>query len=150
MQRRQILKGFISIVLGMFTMSILGMIALIYPKANKDKTLTFIAVLEAHELPRRYVKKVEYQYKERGQERSARVYIAPSSQSDNGFIALSPVCTHLGCLVNWDSINKEFICPCHAGRYDMWGNVLGGPPLKPLKRLPLEIKDNLVYLGLYL
>jgi cytochrome b6-f complex iron-sulfur subunit len=147
MQRRQLLKGFISLVLGMFSMSLLGVVAFIYPKANREKTLTYIAVLEVHDLPKRYVKKVEYQYKERGEIRSARVYIAPY---DNSFIALSPVCTHLGCLVNWDSINKEFICPCHAGRYDMWGNVVGGPPMRPLNRLPIKIRDDVVYIGLYL
>ena len=45
---------------------------------------------------------------------------------DKGYIALSRVCTHLGCLVNYDQARQIFICPCHNGIYDLEGNVLSG------------------------
>jgi Rieske Fe-S protein len=70
--------------------------------------------------------------------------------SKSGLFALSPVCTHLGCLVNWDYNKKEFICPCHGGKYDMEGKVRGGPPPAPLNRLPLEVRDEKVYIGMVL
>lgn len=48
------------------------------------------------------------------------------------FKALSAVCTHLGCLVKWDSEKSEFLCPCHAAVFDADGGVVSGPPPGPL------------------
>lgn len=54
----------------------------------------------------------------------------------NGEIhALSPVCTHAGCIVKWNALEKSWDCPCHGGRYDALGKVLTGPPRKPLEEV---------------
>jgi menaquinol-cytochrome c reductase iron-sulfur subunit len=45
----------------------------------------------------------------------------------------SNVCTHLSCRVKWDDANKNYLCPCHAGIFDIEGNVQDGPPPRPLK-----------------
>ncbi len=45
----------------------------------------------------------------------------------------SNVCTHLSCRVTWNADKEEYICPCHAGLFDIEGNVTGGPPPRPLK-----------------
>jgi glycine/D-amino acid oxidase-like deaminating enzyme/nitrite reductase/ring-hydroxylating ferredoxin subunit len=50
---------------------------------------------------------------------------------------LSPVCTHMGCHVGWNSAEKSWDCPCHGGRFDALGQVLNGPPLQPLAALPM-------------
>jgi cytochrome b6-f complex iron-sulfur subunit len=60
--------------------------------------------------------------------------------------ALSTVCTHLGCSVYWQKDKKEFYCPCHAGRFDKDGNVLGGPPPKPLDSYKVEIEGDNVFI----
>jgi cytochrome b6-f complex iron-sulfur subunit len=61
------------------------------------------------------------------------------------FVAFSAICTHLGCIVKWLPEKGEFLCPCHAGRYASDGKVLGGPPPKPLRTIPVALSgDNLL------
>jgi cytochrome b6-f complex iron-sulfur subunit len=66
---------------------------------------------------------------------------------DKGFIALSRVCTHLGCLVDYQKDKKRFLCPCHAGMYDLSGNVITGPPPKPLQKFPLKVEGDSIIIG---
>ncbi len=57
-----------------------------------------------------------------------------------GFIALSLVCTHLGCTV--DLQKDGFSCPCHGSRYNESGEVLRGPAKKPLPVLRIETTQD--------
>jgi cytochrome b6-f complex iron-sulfur subunit len=66
---------------------------------------------------------------------------------DKGYIALSRVCTHLGCLVNYNKERQILICPCHAGTYDLEGNVLSGPPPRPLPRFSLRVEGDQIVIG---
>jgi cytochrome b6-f complex iron-sulfur subunit len=66
---------------------------------------------------------------------------------EKGFIALSRVCTHLGCLVKYYPEKLEFICPCHAGMFDLEGNVISGPPPKPLPRFSVRVEGNNLVIG---
>ncbi len=66
---------------------------------------------------------------------------------EKGFIALSKVCTHLGCLVEYDKGLRKLICPCHAGTFDLEGNVLSGPPPRPLPTIPLKVEGDLITIG---
>jgi len=56
-----------------------------------------------------------------------------------GMIALSNICTHLGCGVRWDADRNAFTCPCHSGVFDKTGNVVSGPPPRPLNRLQTKV-----------
>ncbi|MGE5892661.1 MAG: ubiquinol-cytochrome c reductase iron-sulfur subunit, partial [bacterium] len=69
------------------------------------------------------------------------------NRPDKGLIALSKVCTHLGCLVEYDGEGRRIVCPCHAGIYDLEGNVLSGPPPKPLPRLLLRVEGENIVIG---
>jgi len=62
-------------------------------------------------------------------------------------IALSAVCTHLGCIVQWQKENEKFLCPCHAGLYTADGTVVSGPPPKPLARLPFTVANGIITVG---
>lgn len=59
--------------------------------------------------------------------------------NDDGFLALSLVCTHLGCTV--EQKDGQFECPCHGSRYDGVGYVTRGPSNTPLKRLRVETNE---------
>lgn len=61
--------------------------------------------------------------------------------------AFSAVCTHLGCVVAFKASEKIFVCPCHGGQYDDEGNVIAGPPPKPLERLAVKIEDDKIVLN---
>ncbi len=63
------------------------------------------------------------------------------------FAAFSAVCTHLGCIVKWMPQEGEFLCPCHAGRFSSRGEVLAGPPPKPLEELPVTLSGDQVLVG---
>jgi glycine/D-amino acid oxidase-like deaminating enzyme/nitrite reductase/ring-hydroxylating ferredoxin subunit len=52
----------------------------------------------------------------------------------------SAVCTHLKCVVGWNSIEKSWDCPCHGSRFDPMGRVINGPALNDLERISLEPK----------
>lgn len=64
-----------------------------------------------------------------------------------GYIALSRVCTHLGCLVEYNKETNRFICPCHAGTFSVEGHVISGPPPRPLAKLPLNVQGDNIIIG---
>lgn len=55
------------------------------------------------------------------------------------FHYLSPVCTHMACIVGWNSAEKSWDCPCHGARFDAFGQVLNGPAVNNLK--PVDPND---------
>ncbi len=69
------------------------------------------------------------------------------NRPDKGFIALTLTCTHLGCVVEFNKSRQRLLCPCHAGMYDLEGNVISGPPPKPLTVIPLKIEGDSILIG---
>jgi cytochrome b6-f complex iron-sulfur subunit len=64
-----------------------------------------------------------------------------------GFIAFSRVCSHLGCLIDYNKAQNRIICPCHGALFDLEGNVVSGPPPKPLQRFPLKVEGESILVG---
>jgi cytochrome b6-f complex iron-sulfur subunit len=73
---------------------------------------------------------------------AGRFYLA--RLADGGFIALSRVCTHLGCTVPWDAGVRRFVCPCHASSFDIAGAVLSPPAPRALDRYAVRIENGIV------
>lgn len=59
-----------------------------------------------------------------------------------GLIALSAICTHLGCVVHYDEQKKQILCPCHSAVFDTKGNVVSGPAPKPLPSYKIAIASG--------
>ena len=68
---------------------------------------------------------------------------ARDDPTDGPVVALSAACTHMGCLVNWDSSQRLFRCPCHGGVFSALGETVSRPAtiryLTPLPRLQTSI-----------
>jgi cytochrome b6-f complex iron-sulfur subunit len=62
-----------------------------------------------------------------------------------GFLGLSALCTHRGCLVGWEPRRRLFACPCHEGLFDERGNVVEGLPRRPLAPFRVSLLDGDVY-----
>ena len=58
--------------------------------------------------------------------------VAAYRDDDGNLHERSAVCTHLACIVRWNSTEKSWDCPCHGSRFDAFGNVVNGPALKAL------------------
>ena len=72
-----------------------------------------------------------------------------SRGSDGNIFALSPVCKHLGCTINWNTnaeLPNQYFCPCHGAHYTQDGKNLAVAP-SPLDEYEVQIKDGFVYLG---
>jgi len=68
--------------------------------------------------------------------------------TDDGrtFVAMSNICTHLGCHVRWISENSQFFCPCHNAVFDKEGNVVSGPPPAPLNRYETKLENGQLFI----
>lgn len=53
--------------------------------------------------------------------------VAVFRDEQGGFHECSAICPHLGCLVNWNTAERSWDCPCHGSRFDPYGVVLNGP-----------------------
>jgi cytochrome b6-f complex iron-sulfur subunit len=68
-----------------------------------------------------------------------RVWIV---RNDQGFYALSTICTHLGCTPNWLQSEQKFKCPCHGSGYYISGINFEGPAPRPLERFNITLADD--------
>ena len=60
-------------------------------------------------------------------------------KNDNGKLyAVKPICTHLGCLLSWNDVDKTWDCPCHGSRFNFDGKSLYDPAFKDLEVYNLD------------
>jgi glycine/D-amino acid oxidase-like deaminating enzyme/nitrite reductase/ring-hydroxylating ferredoxin subunit len=64
--------------------------------------------------------------------------VAAYRDHDGRLHARSAVCTHLGCLLHWNSFERCWDCPCHGSQFDIDGAVLNGPAIHPLAGINVD------------
>jgi menaquinol-cytochrome c reductase iron-sulfur subunit len=79
---------------------------------------------------------------ENGWEKTANSYGGYVVRSGETATAFSNVCTHLSCRVTWKADSQDFVCPCHDGKFNIQGQVVSGPPPRPLDTYQTKIEDG--------
>ena len=105
------------------------------PRSSKDVTKKII--LPVKNIPEGEARFIEYAG-------SSAVIL---HKRDGTVVVLSAVCTHLGCIVQWQKDKQDFLCPCHGGHYNADGIVTAGPPPKALPKIPFSITDGNITVG---
>ena len=77
-------------------------------------------------------------------EEEVSVYVL--TEDGRNFVAMSNICTHLGCRVRWIDDQERFFCPCHNGIFNKAGEVESGPIPRPLDQYEVKLEDNQLYL----
>lgn len=62
------------------------------------------------------------------------------------FTVFDPHCTHLGCPYRWDAAKEEFLCPCHNAVFNVEGQVISGPPPRPLDRYAVKVEAGKLWI----
>jgi len=72
------------------------------------------------------------------------VYVMRYTQEQ--YKVFSNMCTHLSCRVNWKEDLSDYVCPCHDGRFDIEGQVVSGPPPRPLDEYETKLEEGVLYI----
>lgn len=65
---------------------------------------------------------------------------------ENKYVAYQNACTHLRCPVYWVKEQKEMVCPCHHGIFDVnTGTPTAGPPRRPLPQIVVNVEDGAIF-----
>jgi len=76
-------------------------------------------------------------------EEELSIYVFTENGRD--FVAMSNICTHLGCRVRWISDQELFFCPCHNAGFSKSGEVVSGPPPRPLDQYQVKEEDGQLF-----
>jgi menaquinol-cytochrome c reductase iron-sulfur subunit len=78
-------------------------------------------------------------------ENTQEISVYVLSTDGRTYIAMSNICTHLGCHIRWIAEQNHFFCPCHNGVFDVSGNVVSGPPPRPLNRYDVKVENGQLF-----
>ena len=67
----------------------------------------------------------------------------PESEAFTSY-GINAICTHLGCVVPWNSGANKYMCPCHGSQYDSTGKVVRGPAPLSLAIAHVSVEDDQV------
>jgi len=64
------------------------------------------------------------------------------NKANNKLVAVSPLCLHRNCVVDWEQETQHFICPCHGSEFGSDGKVINGPAEEGLKSFEVKVEEN--------
>jgi cytochrome b6-f complex iron-sulfur subunit len=73
-------------------------------------------------------------------------YIVVESEGTITNYGINAVCTHLGCVVPWNTAENKFMCPCHGSQYNNEGKVVRGPAPLSLALVHADVVDDKISL----
>lgn len=71
-------------------------------------------------------------------------YVWRHGEGDSDVTVYSNWCTHLSCRVTWEEDRSIYICPCHDGHFDKEGQVVAGPPPKPMYEYETMVEEGIL------
>src|SRR6266496_1476649 len=150
--RREFIKGTVTVIGGLIgaVIAIPSIVYLLSPalQVKEDTDLIDLGSLENYPigLPKRFE---TTRTKVNGWERTAINYgLFVVRKSDSEVRVFSDICTHLGCRVSWHADEKHYVSPCHNGHFDIVGNVVSGPPPRPLDEYITKIDNGNLFVQL--
>ncbi len=131
MDRRRFLNycGWVG-VLGSLAVALVGMLRFMFPRVLFEPPSAFLAGFPVDYA----VGSVDTRFVN-----SHRVWII---REENGFYALSAICTHLGCTPKWLANENKFKCPCHGSGFLRSGVNFEGPAPRPLDRYKIALGED--------
>ena len=140
LNRRDFIKGATAIIGGMITV-VIGIPAVSYlidPALRADTSEGWIPIGKLEDMPVGTPTPFSFTLVQvNGWERTSTShggYVLCKSEAPDDLLILNSRCTHLGCTVNWSETDKVYLCPCHDAKFSEQGQVLDGPPPRPLDR----------------
>jgi len=113
----------------------------------RSSTLTPVGMLADFEVGVPQYVKVERPVVDGWVQETAPVGVHVMRTSETDVLVFDPHCTHLGCPLAWSTGSRSFACPCHGGQFSGGGEVIAGPPPRPMIRYETRIQDGEVLIG---
>jgi nitrite reductase/ring-hydroxylating ferredoxin subunit len=66
--------------------------------------------------------------------------LAAFRDADGALHVRNATCPHLGCIVQWNTLEATWDCPCHGSRFDAFGKLLNGPANVDLEMPPRAMR----------
>jgi menaquinol-cytochrome c reductase iron-sulfur subunit len=146
LNRRDFIKGAIAAIGGLIG-ALIGIPSVAYllaPSLRAEEDNDSIALGPLENYPIGIPTRFDFtRTKVNGWERTAinyGLYVVRKSGSE--VRVFSDICTHLGCRITWHPDQEHYISPCHDGHFDIVGNVISGPPPRPLDEFTTRIEDG--------
>lgn len=147
LSRRKFLEITFWAVSGITAVGLLGTGArFLVGNSLEPTTSSWVELGKVAELPKGAVNRVNYAMKAKDawREVTQRGALYAFSADGANYTVLDGTCTHLGCIVQWDSAENQFRCPCHSARFTREGVVVDGPPPKPLRSLQTKVENGVL------
>lgn len=153
--RSQIYRGdFVKIVtmlIGTFMGAVIGLPAISYligPGLRSKQTEAWIPLGPLTNYPIGVPKPFSFTRSQiNGWEKTVNSYgVFVVRKDESQVMVVSNICTHLGCRVSWHPDLQHYVSPCHDGHFDMLGNVISGPPPRPLDEFITKIEDGNLFI----